>query len=392
MGIFDFLKKKLSEDEEDKKTEKISFTGLENFSKNIKEKAEKESRAFKEQILNRVKQLEEEFSEEIYILKKLDLSEKRVEEKIKLIVKENLGVYIYQLGKLLESLSLLDKHENPKELVKQIDELFINFEKKSRMSFEKATFIIGKELGNVRESTSRFFRDLKQIINENEDLMKDFELIETIEKNFAEITRQNHAISEIRTKTKEIEESIKNLIEEEKIIEKDIGFFQKSQEYKDILEQKKKLENLNQEIKKSISQLKSLIDFKSLARIYHSSEKKMKLINEYNQNIYNFHELFEMDNGAEILELIEDAKLINDKIREKISEITENKQELSDIKIGEDKTHELNEKLAKEKDKIKELEKEKENQEKIMQRIEEKTREIREFLKSEMKKFDIEVY
>ena len=349
MGIFDFLKKKLSEDEEDKKTEKISFTGLENFSKNIKEKAEKESRAFKEQILNRVKQLEEEFSEEIYILKKLDLSEKRVEEKIKLIVKENLGVYIYQLGKLLESLSLLDKHENPKELVKQIDELFINFEKKSRMSFEKATFIIGKELGNVRESTSRFFRDLKQIINENEDLMKDFELIETIEKNFAEITRQNHAISEIRTKTKEIEESIKNLIEEEKIIEKDIGFFQKSQEYKDILEQKKKLENLNQEIKKSISQLKSLIDFKSLARIYHSSEKKMKLINEYNQNIYNFHELFEMDNGAEILELIEDAKLINDKIREKISEITENKQELSDIKIGEDKTHELNEKLEKKK-------------------------------------------
>ena len=153
MGLFNWLFGK----KEEKQIEKIKFGELEEFIIKKKEQNKEKENIIISNISQNILELVSELNEEGEEIKKIDLKDKKAEERIKIIVLENLSYYADHIKKLIENLKKLDK-SGLTELASSIDRELFEFDKKSRMSFEKATILVGKELGNVKDSINKFFR------------------------------------------------------------------------------------------------------------------------------------------------------------------------------------------------------------------------------------------
>jgi hypothetical protein len=386
MGILDFFKSK----QEDKKVEKVRFDEFESFLKNLRGKKEQADKIIVKQIKIRLNQTLLEFKEEILGLKNVDLSKKKVEERIKLIVQENLKDYIYLFGKLIENLEKLENisMEDSQLLIRQLDELFIAFDKKSKMSYEKSTFLIGKEFEKIKDSTRLFFRDVKQTLEDHKQQMEGFQIISLIEKGDFDMKEINSVEKEIEKSLKDINENIKKLELELRETEKKLKNERESKEYIGMLQKEWEFMDRKDSVRKEIFSLRALIDFKVLQRIYHSSEKRMLAVNEMNGNFYDF---FKRDNGKEVIQLVEEAKLDARTIKQKIENINANIGQLNELEIGEDKTLDLVKQIEKLKEEIGSLSDQKTRENKKKDSLELKSKELFENLRKDLLKFNIEL-
>ena len=152
MGIFDFFRKK-----PEAKIEKIKIKELDAHICSLR----KEKKASEKSLFDSIKESLEIFTSELdsknNVLKNISLNEKKADERAKFIIRENLSHYIENLDKLVKELKELESRDLA-SLIKDIDSLFIGFEQKSRLNFEKATFLIGRELGDVKDSINSFIR------------------------------------------------------------------------------------------------------------------------------------------------------------------------------------------------------------------------------------------
>jgi len=384
MGFWDFFRKK-DKGKEEPKNEKISIKELEPWLLNKKTEIKKQEENFLRVIQERISQLIQEFEEEISVLKKIDVDNKKTEEKIKLIVKENLDYYIYYLEKLMEKLKDMDKENN---FIEKINSLFSDFEKRSRMNYEKATFLIGKEIAKVKDSIRFFFKDLDNIIKENQDLIDKSKIIPKIEEKIGKFSEINKIKSEIEKTINEYNEKISSLDDNIKIKGGGIEKIKESEEFIEQEKNKKELKKKKEELEGEIYKFREIIDFKALTNFFHIFEKEMHMIKAHKEN---FREAFQKTNGEEIISLLQESKLQDAEIIKKIDEITEKKQEIENIVISKTGIEDLEDEIKKTSSQLNILNSEKGIEKRKYEKQEINLNNIISLIKEELIKINVEI-
>src|SRR3989338_11262320 len=157
MGIFNLFKK----EKPIREVRKVSLNEINEVILKKKQEIKADETDVVNLIKSRVNSLIIEFESEILAINQINLSEKKVEEKTKLIVGENLDRFLVHLKKLKNNLEDMG-NGGIQDLIKNLDLNIHEFKNKSYMNFEKATFLIGKELGDVMKSIKTFYMDLNE--------------------------------------------------------------------------------------------------------------------------------------------------------------------------------------------------------------------------------------
>jgi hypothetical protein len=377
MGFFDFLKTKGEEKERVKLDELESWLKAKN-----KQNAEKE-KELSEWIKQRTSQFVNELKSEIETMKNANLLKRDAKDKIEFIVKENMNHYISLLERLSDNLKSLDE-KNLDLSIKKINFIFADFEKKSFMNFQKASFYFEKEIGDAKKSMSLFFRDLREILERNKSLIDLSRILSLLSSKLDKLKEHSNLNSQINRQIQEIERRKSDLKDRIESTEKNMQEIRESKEYAEKIKKREEAEKKKAGIRQEILKLKEEVDLKALARTFHENEKKMKIIREYNNDFYG---AFENDGGLGLISLVDESRKVN--ISKKIEEIQGKKEEIiipEKDEIGSLK--EEKEKLGKE---IEYLDNEKSGVLKKIQKLEEEKRELINTLKSELAKINVEM-
>ena len=319
------------------------------------------------------------------MVNKIDIDEIKTEDRIKLIVKENLRNYLNYLDKLILRLEELD---NEKNIIDKINFIFHDFQRKSSMSYEKATILIGKELAKVKESIKKFFKSIGSLLNAHQGVIGESKIIKLVEsqtKEFNEFKKTKSAITE------NIEGSNNQINNFKKIIktnEEEIETLKKSERFIEEDKKKQELEKKKQDLDNYIGVLGRMIDFKALSNFYHIFEKEMKTIKEYREN---FKQTFHKTKGEDILLLLRESNLHNVNILNKIQEIDDKKKEISNVVIGETGLENLGNIINKANLEIQEFNSEKLVKEKRSKKLEISLNDIMKSIKAELIKLNVEL-
>lgn len=321
MGIFDFLKSKKKEPEKNK----INFSELETWLDD-KTKANKQK---EQKILKNINEIIAEtasiLKEKNLTLEKIDLKDRKEQEKLKGIVLENLNIYSHHLDKLIENLRNLKK-ESLQEMIEHLNKIVFEFKQRSNTHFEKSTILVGKELGVIKETLGHFSNRLNNILEEEKETMESLRALGFIKKEFNEFKKIETFKNSIDSEIVKIDNQLKNLESESDLIKKNIGAIKSGIKYELNQKEKENATVKKGEIEKEIYGLKNTIDFKNLARFFHSDPKKMIIINDYEKD---FNRIFEKNDEKSILNLIDDSKKAV--ILEKIKSIQEQKLRIQEV-------------------------------------------------------------
>ncbi len=343
MGIFGFFKRKPAVD-----NRTVNLSELNNYIIGIKKENQQKNIHLLEVIKNSVASFINELKEKNNTLKKVNINEKKAEPRAKFIIKENLAHYIDNLDKLIKQLEEIDSVYIV-DLIKDLDSLFMDFEQKSRLNFEKATFLIGKELGNVKDSINSFVQNLKKLLIENKYFLDSIEVISSLEMKLEELNEIEKLIQGINQKINENANNINSL--ELDILSKELEIEKvKSQDsYVREVSLEAEIKIKNEELQKEIYELKNLINFKKLANVFHYDSKKMSTINEYKLNFIN---AFQRDKLLSLIPLLNDANITDSHLSKKTNIIMQKEKEIERLKKSFNKDdsnslYDLNKILAK---------------------------------------------
>ena len=320
MGIFDFLKARKKEPE----IQSISFEELDNWRLKKSLELSKSHQVLVAGINEKISLLASDLIKNKEILEKLSLNDKKVDERIKLIVKENLDKYIINLRRLIESLESIDI-EDYRMLMARLDNLFLEFDKRSSMHYEKATFLIGNELGKVKETISDFVFELRKLTRDNEDCIRQIDIMDSIKDKISSFLAAQQLLNSSKDNSTSLGKEIDFHNSEMKDTESIIAEIKESPEYKKEFEMKTTLEEMESKYEKTVLELKSTIDFKELSRVFHTDPKKMITINNYKDD---FKEFLEKDNANSILFLLRESGTDQSKFLEKFEELEWVRKEL----------------------------------------------------------------
>lgn len=386
MGLLDLFRGKKQEQKV------IADVRIDNLGNFINEKKSELSNKEKE-ILSIIRRdadsLVSNLEEKINVLENIDLNKKKVDERVKLIVKENLFYFTSNLKKLIINIRSLEADDLTK-FIEELNKKFFDFEKKSLINYEKATFIIGKELGDIKESISVFFREMNKNLSENKDFFDNLKVINISEAKLKEVNEFNDKKKEIRNNIEKDNNEISELKKENEMFEKSIDKIKKSDTYKEEIDNEIILEEKNKQYEKELSKLREMLNFKALTNAFHSNEKFMSRINYYKND---FKDAFESD-GQFIVNLIKEAGIPDDKISEKISKLIKDKENLENLKKNKKdneirKVLNLQSNIRNNTSEIESFNHESEKEDKLIQKFNEVQKKIIDELRSELIKINV---
>ncbi|MFA5174537.1 MAG: hypothetical protein WC438_05130 [Candidatus Pacearchaeota archaeon] len=380
MGIFDFFKKKKPEE-----SKVVNFEELSIFLSEKQKEQEQEKQIFSKNIKQLIFELTTNLREDIKTLEEINLDEKKEQERIKLIVQENLGNYIHYIQILIEDLRKLELKE-PEEIIRNIHIIFNNFDKKSRLSFEKATILIGKELGKIVKDIADFSGEFKSL-TENNSLIINLKIISLIQNKNNELNSINQTDLGIKEELNNIEQKTNEINKKIHDIKEDIEKIRKSKKYQSKLKKEQELESKKQELIKLIYQLKESIDFKILANFYHNNEKEMKIVKQYRDN---FQEALQEDK-TRLIELIEKANVDMKSILKQIEEIETKTNQIRETKIEKDEIKDLEEQMKSCGMNLIHLANEKERELKRIEKIKKDKEAVVNLIEKELKKLNVDL-
>ena len=324
MGFLDFFRKTKSSSEPGEIIEKINFSEATTWVGNKKQEINEKEREIFILVDNKIEIFIKDANEKIKILESVNMDSKNVEERVKSIVKENLNNYVIYVRRFIDILNNLKK-EKLEEFTSKINKGFSDFKKRSRVSYQKATFLWGDEMFNLDKVMVDFFNDLTKLFNENKEIVDSSKKIELIELDLDRFMGVEKNISEVNERSSFLYKKIKNIGESEKRILNEIEDIKKSEDYIKNLKVSEKIGELERELEENTYKLKEMIDFKSLGNILHGDKKKMDLVKLYREN---FLESLQKSNGEDILSLLSEVKLSNDEIFNNIKKIKNYKNEI----------------------------------------------------------------
>ena len=389
MGLFDFFKRIGKKKVESVKTsqEKINLYEIGNWlerKNNIIEIKEKEIFVL---IQKKISILINELKEKMILVENFDIESKKAEDKINFIVNEGRKKYIESVKGLIESLENLEKNKFEK-FIKDINKIFLDFNKTSHTSYERTTILIGKEMASIKESLKIFSKDLIKLFDENRDIVNSSKTLSLIKLKLDQIKEADISLEKINEKIVSLD---KKIIEKEGEIEKiieEIEKIKKSEDYIKNLEKQEKIKLFKEELEKEIQGLKQLIDFKALANFFHIFEEQMNIVKAHRED---FQTSFKKDYGESILNLLNESKLNNNEISEKINQINNKKEEIIKNKqeIKKDETEELNSEITRVITEINNLKNEKAKEEKRHTNLNTNKNESIETIRENMEKMDV---
>ncbi|MBW6442757.1 hypothetical protein K0A97_03200 [Patescibacteria group bacterium] len=340
MGLSNFFKKiflnakKIKKNEKPKILKEVSFENLEDW---IRDK-EIEIREDEQKIIKNISIIISEqlkhLDEKIKILNSVDVKSIKAEEKIKLVVNENLKKYLEDVLKLkndlLKEIRIEENNEsfkgkekkNLKEYFMGLDQIFKDFEKRTYTNYQKATILVGKEIAEVNEIFKKISKQLKDLFELKKELIDSQEKIIDVQTELSNIKKIDVFNSDMEKKIKDADKKIEEIKKENLKISQEIEEIKKSPKYLDSLEKKKEVEKLENNLEREIYSLKNKIDFKELGNVFHSDEKRMMILKDAKEN---FLDHFEKDRCDALLKLINEIE--NKSMYQEISEIIDNLKE-----------------------------------------------------------------
>ncbi|MGY4884428.1 MAG: hypothetical protein ACP5NZ_02505 [Nanobdellota archaeon] len=328
MGILDILKNIFKEDEEEKIREKINFSNLENVLENkLKETKEKEKEIIS-LIKERIDFFTKELKENSITVENVDIEQKEKNEKVKSMVYEGRKKYLEFLERFIENIQNSQK-TNLDELSKDINSAFLRLNENSIKSYERATILIGKEMGNIRDNLKKFSTELLGILNNNKEINTTLEKINLVKSKIEENKEINEKLAKGEKDVSNINKNIEEKEKEIKKLSKDIEDIKKSSEYIENLERQNNLQLKEKEFEESINELRQSIDFKALSSFFHIFPEKMNIVKNHREN---FTIEFKREGKRAILGLLDESKLNNQVIEGKIKEIEDKEQEILNLK------------------------------------------------------------
>jgi DNA repair exonuclease SbcCD ATPase subunit len=389
MGIFDLFKKLVKKDRfEEIVTEKLAFSDIEDWTKNKRKENGLKEKEIIDSVKKKISSFNEQLKEKKSVLENFDVESKKVEDRLKSVVNESRKKYIEALEIFMENLNNIEK-EKLEEFISYVNRVFLDFDKKSHMNYEKTTILIGKEMAGIRDSLKTFSKELMKIFNENKNIVDLSRSLGFIKLKLNQLNQIDKVLGEIKEEIAFLGKKASDKKEEEKNLLEGIEETKKSPSYLDYLNRQEKIKFLGEEIKKDIQSLRQLIDLKALANFYHIFGNEMNIIKEYKEN---FEESFRKDNGLKILNLLENSKLNNNKISEKAEHIRTRKEELKENKqkIKGDETQNLNSEKTRISKEIEELNTEKAKEEKRHEKLKISKEKSISALKQETSKLNVE--
>ena len=387
MGIFDFLKKK--KEIKEIISEKLTFSEIEDWIERKRKENEIEERELVISIKDRIKNLDNELKIKLSLLDEIDIESRKEDGRIKRVVSNSRIQYIGAINNLMANLGNLKETSFP-DFIKKIDRALSEFNKTSFKNYERTTILIGKEMADIKEEVKSFSKDLVEIFNNNKEISELSQRIGLIKSklNLLDSTEKNKI--GIKKTIISLDEKIKQDEKENQRCLTEIEKIKQSENYKNMLEKKEKLNILKEEFREKILTLKQLIDFKALTNFFHTNEKQMNILKEYKTDFYTN---FEQDNGKRILDLLEESKLNTNIISERENLIKSKKEILENYEkeIEKDETHNLNYKIEKITIEIENLKIEKVKERKRKEKLNINKEELASSLKQELGKINIEI-
>ena len=390
MGIFDFFRKIVKENRaEEIVKEKLAFSGIEDWIENKIKENELKEKEILVIIRGKIKEFTRELREKIVILESVDVEAKKEKDDIKGIVNNSRKDYIKSAENFLENLNNLKMNEF-EESMKKINKIFLDFNKSSYKNYERATILIGKEMGSIKKGLKVFSKELIRTFDESKELIDSFKRTSLVKLKLDMIPFINRTLGKISETILSLNEKIKGKEEENKKLFEEIEKIKKSPNYLERLRTQKKIESLKEELKNDIFRLKQLLDFKALANFFHIFEEQMDILKNHKED---FQTNFQKDNGKMIIDLLDESKLNNNTILEKVNLIRTKIEETSNYEreIKEDETLELYSQIKGVVMEIDNLKIEKVKEEKRDEKIKANKKELIDSLKQELGKINVEV-
>ncbi len=390
MGIFSFLKKLGKEKEiQEIVSEKLAFSEIESWL----EKKSEENKVKEKEILVIVKDKINDFNADIKVkinlLNEFDVESKKAEDRIKGIVSDSRIQYVEAVNNIMANLEDL-KETRFSDLTKKVDKLFFDFNKASFKNYERATILIGKEMANIKNGFKAFSKDLLKIFNNNKEISELFQKIEFIKLKLSSLEPLKGNLAGVKNIILSLNDKIDQKQEENQRLLNEIGKIKQSEDYKNMLEKKEKISTFKEESKNTILSLRQLIDFKALANFFHINQEQMKILKNHKEDFYT---TFQKDQGKTIIDFLDESKLNNDGISEKIEKIHSKLEEIKnhEQEIKEDETQKLYPKIKELVLEIDNLKIEKVKEEKRDEKIRINKVELTDSLKQELEKMNVEV-
>jgi len=351
MGFLDFLKKKVE----------LESNNIEELKKEIKIHEKKAIKKIKDNILLFIQKSKNPLN----VLKNIDLSDKKEEERVKIIIKNSISDFLSEFNNLIEQLQKIDINQDLLNLNKKIDEIINNFEKKTNKHYQKITYIVGEELKNTTKTIDFLIKNHRKILFEYDNILK----INSEFKKLYELEKESESISKnLKEISKEISENNSNILELEKEfknLQKEKKDFELSPEYKKLQQDLKFKEDLKKELEDKIIILRNDIDFKNLLNENHHNSKNLELLKEYKSsfktNILKFDSYFLRFLSDDQIRKYNSIKNISEKLDIPISEnkidkidynLNQIRNKLSQLKNLRDKLIQKEIQTKKDKDKI----------------------------------------
>ena len=392
MKFIDFFKKikaKYKIEDSKQESKKVVFNELEDWTIEKRREIEDREKEILVLIKNKISEFVKNLDEKIIVLKEIDLSDKKAEDRIKSIVKESLDKYMGSLENFKEDLIKLEQ-EKLEEFVIKINEVFLSFEKKSNKNYQKANFLIGEEITATKNSIVYLSKYLTRILNENKDIIEVLKIISFTKLKLKQVNEIDETLKRTDERIRFLDEKIENLNKNNKEILERMDEIKKSENYLSNLRQKEEIKLSEKELENEIYRLKAMIDFKALANFFHAFEYQMNMVKVYKEK---FEVEFQKDNGSNILSLLNESKLNNEIITSKITRINNKKEEIAKNKeiIKEDETSNLLDKIGISKTEVEKLNVEKIKDQKRSEKLKTNREEIINSLREELLKISVEV-
>ncbi len=389
MGVLKFFKKILKEEEKiETEKEKTTSSDIEEFVK-LKIKGINEKEKERSSIINqKITQFTKELKEKIILVNEVDIEPREKNDKIKSIVNEGRKKYIDFLERFIENIEEIEK-ENLEETAKEINQAFLRLNQSSGKSYERATILIGKEMGSIKETLKNFSNELLKIFNEDKDITSDKKRFKIILSKIEENKEIAKKLTKIKEEISAAERKIREKEEENKRKYEEIEKIKKSKDYLEYLENEKEVRLKEESLDENIKELRMLIYFKGLSNFFHVFPKKMEIVKKYKDN---FLGEFKMEGEKKIIELLEESKLNTDKITEKIKEIKEREREIinSRQKVNRIEIEHLYSDIESIKEAIDNIIKDKEWSEKNRDKMESQEKENKESIKKQLSLMNID--
>ena len=337
MGIFDFFKSKKRE-VQPKEEEFIEFNGLHPWvgKKSLDLRSEKAK--FNQNIKDSTLRLSGELRQGIISLNDINWEKIKAEERIKHIVRENTDNYILHLKELTSKLENIEEENLESNKIKSI---FLDFDRKSKMNYQKSTFLIGKEFEKINGSVGKFFKDLDRLHDENKELLQNLNSLSNLKEKLEKLKSSDKIISGLENENENLEKNLKKLKKELESHEAKLDKERQGRSYLEWSEQNNDFENIKETLNKKMQMLASMIDFKALAKAWHKNPPEMEIIKRYKAN---FEEAFEKDKG-EILKRVTNLLDNKETINKEVIEISDLERKIKSVKLNKDPSLPAKEKI-----------------------------------------------